>query len=48
MSIMEGLRARIGFLRGRRVVEIGEEFPSLSEEEISSIEMGELEELISH
>ena len=44
--MLRELRLRIGSLRGRRtVVELGEESPSLSEGEISSIERGEFHEL---
>lgn len=44
--MMRELGLRIGSLRGHRiVVEIGEESPILTEEEIASIERGELEEL---
>ena len=43
--MLSELRLRIGSLRGRTVVELGEESPSLSEGEIASIERGEFHEL---
>lgn len=46
ITMMEELRLSVGFFRGHRtVVEIGEESPILTEDELTSIERGELEEI---